>query len=357
MLVSGLLVTMMSLIFIGCMNNKVTDNSEVNLFRQKEAMEVAKRYLEAISVGDIQEANKLYSQEAFYKNKDIGLGKSKINSFVPKELIESGEWAYVIFNVIRSPITGVECDLDNLTIKVVKEGLEYKIAEVESANKQHIFEKNNALRMVGEDGSKSELIINMSNIPKDVYIKEGSVMLNKEAMKNNKFGPTALSYTGEKLAITTLGDNKVFICGAKIEKSKKTQGNVEGKSSNEAGKEENLEGLLDKPIAQKIIPIDILNDVKIKNIVFSELEQELIVEYIEKSGAERINIYKENDGQLLPLKLDEMFPKEKYNIKLKGLDKKVMFISVLGREGATDIHNELIGNYKIDLNKKQITKI
>lgn len=356
LLISIITTLVMSIMLIGCVNKKVENRAEINLFNQKKALDVAKNYLEYIQDGDLESAQKLYTEELASKNKDTNLGESKINSFITEDLIESGDGAYVIFDVVRSLGTGPQCDLDNIIIKVVKIESEYKIEGVSAKNTAHIFEQNDSLRMVEENGSKSDLIITLSNMPKDVYIKDGKVMLNKEIAVNKEFGRVALSYTGEKIAITTKGDSGVFICSADIERSKETQGSVTDSDSEDI-KGDNIKDLLDKPIAQKITPIDIIKDIEINNISFSELENELIVEYSEKLGYKRVNIYKVSDGEKLDLKLDEIFPKEKYDLSLKGLEKKIVFIDVSVRAGATGVRNEVLGKYKIDLNKLSITKI
>ena len=154
---------------------------------------------------------------------------------------------------------------------------EYKIDEVKSMNKKQVFVRNKSLRMIGEDGGKSDLILTLSNLPKDVYVSENKIMLYKEKAPSEAFGPVSLGYKGQKVAISTIGNNKAFLSIAYIEESKAAQGQGGGESAT-AGANQNsnigsdLEELVDKPIAKKVIPLDILDNVKIENLVFSKEE-------------------------------------------------------------------------------------
>lgn len=355
-LINILLISVMVLIFTGCKSNN--ENSQVNIFNPTEAMDVAKNYLENISRGELTKANDLCIEDLLNDNKIISTGTSKIIAYNVDDLIETSNSVYVVFNVLRSSNTEPKCDLDSFAINVVKIEEKYKISEVKAVNKQQIFVKNNGLRVIEDGDGNSKLIVSLKNMPKDVYPRENEVMLYKEPAPRDAFGTISLSYTGQRIAISTVGEGNVFIAIGYLDESKAVQGSSasEGQTSNEAGDTQELQDLLEKPIAKKIVPVDLLRNVTIQNFIFSQEEDNLIVEYIEKSGIKRIKIYKTEDGTLVNTKIDTMFPPEKYNVVLDGLDKNSIYINVSQVEGKNDIDKNILGIYRLDLETLEINK-
>ncbi|MGL5353543.1 MAG: hypothetical protein ACRDA5_09500 [Clostridium sp.] len=352
----NILLMLTTIILLGGCDIISDKNVKINIFNSTEAMDVAKDYLENISKGKVDEANKLCIEEIIANNKEISVGTSKIVAYNVDSLVEKANSVYVVFNVLRSSNSEPKCDLDSFSINVAKVAEEYKITEVKAINKKQIFVKNEGLRVIEEGAGNSQLIINLQNMPTDVYLRENEVMLYKETSPRDAFGMISLSYTGQKIAISTVGKDNVLITIGYLDESKAAQGSSEGQTSNEAGQSENLQDLLEKPIAKKIVTVDLLKDVKIQNLIFSQEEDDLIVEYIEKSGVKRIKLYKTEDGKLTKTTLDEMFSAEKYNVVLNSLDKNAIYINVSEVDGSKDIDKNLSGTYKLDLETLEITK-
>lgn len=356
LLINILLISAIILIFTGCKSNN-NENPQVNIFNPTAAMDIAKEYLDNISVGDISKANELCAQELLNENKIISEGTSKIIAYNVDKLIESYDSIYVMFNVLRSSDSEPKCDLDSLAIKVSKVKDDYKITEVKAANKKQIFVKNNGLRIIEDGAGASQLVISLSNMPKDVYPRDNKIMLYKQPSPLEEFGIISLSYTGQKIAISTIGNEDTFISIGYLNESTEVQGKVsEGQSSNEAKLNQDLQDLLEKPIAKKIVAADLLKNVKIENMIFSQEENNLIVEYTEKSAVKRVKIYKTEDGELVSTNIDTMFPNEKYNVALDGLDKNSIYINVSAIEKNKDINTDILGTYKVDLETLDIIK-
>ncbi|MGL5085106.1 MAG: hypothetical protein ACRC68_05220 [Clostridium sp.] len=354
-IVNILIILTTIILLMGC--NIISDeNVKINIFNSTEAIDIAKEYLENINKGEVGEASKLCVEEIIANNKELSVGTSKIVAYNVDSLIEKANSVYIVFNVLRSSSSEPKCDLDSIAINVAKVGEEYKITEVKSINKKQIFVKNEGLRVIDEGAGNSQLIINLKNMPKDVYLRENEVMLYKETSPRDAFGMISLSYTGQKIAISTVGENNVLIAIGYLDESKPAQGSGEGETSNEAGQSENLQDLLQKPIAKKIVTADLLKDVKIQNLIFSQEEDELIVEYIDKLGVKRIKIYKTEDGTLAKTTIDEIFSVEKYHVVLNSLDKNTIYINVIEVEGSKDIDKNILGTYKLDLETLEITK-
>ena len=188
-------------------------------------------------------------------------------------------------------------------------------------------------------------------------------MLYKEKVPSDNFGPVSLGYKGNKIAISTVSGSSAFISIAYIQESKETQGassqGDEGGNSNQEGANEtsNLEELLDKPIAKKVIPVDMYNGVKINNLVFTFEERYLITEYLNSNLVKRIKVYNSASGDLIELDFDEMFNDDKYNVELLYFKKDEFNIKVTSKDNAEDINEDILGEYKVDIEEKEIKKV
>lgn len=361
LLISLLLFT--SMLFTACSETNInTDNIEI--FGLKKAYDLAEQYLELVKNNNIDEANKLCTEKLIENNKNILLGTSDIIAFAPDNVIESSRSAFIIFNVIRNSSSEPKCDLDNYAIKVIKEDGNYKIDEIKAINLKQVFVRNKSLRMISEDGGSSDLIISLNNIPKDAYLKENELMLYKEKVPADQFGPVSLGYRGKKVAISTISENRAFISVAYIEESKEAQGgaNSQGESGSNTAQESSnvensLEDLVDKPIAKKIVQLDMLNDVTIDNLVFTREERYVILEYFNSNNVKRIKVYNSSSGDLVDLRFDEVIPDDNYSIELLDFKMDEFRVSVTPKEGANNINEEISGEYNVDIESKVIKKI
>lgn len=356
------LLLFLLMMFSACSKTK-SNSEEIDIFGLKKAFDLADEFLGLIKNSDIEEANKLCTEKLLSSNKNISTGTSEIIAYAPDNVIESAKSAFITFNVIRNSSAEPKCDLDNYAIKVIKEDGNYKIDEIKATNLKQVFVKNNALRIIGEDGGQSDLIISLNNIPKDAYLKENELMLYKEKVPVDNFGPVSLGYKGNKIAISTISGGRAFIAIAYIQESKEAQGESSHGGEGGNGNQEststtsNLEDLLDKPIAKKVIPVDMYNGVKIDNLVFTHEERYLITEYMNTNLVKRIKVYNSASGDLIQLNFDEMFNEDKYNIELMDFKKDEFNINVTSKENAKDVNQEVIGEYKVDIEEKEIKKI
>ena len=346
------------MIFSACSNSQ-DDTENVEVFGLQKAFDLAEEYLGLIKNNKLAEANALCTEELINSNNNITTGISNIVAFAPDNVIEYSNSAFMTFNVIRNSSSEPKCDLDSYAIKVVKENDEYKIDEVKATNLKQVFINNDSLRMISEDGGKSDLIISLNNITKDSYLKENKIMLYKEKVPAENFGVVALGYKGDKIAISTTSGNRSFIAIAYIQESQEAQGSSsEGNSGGEGGKneEENLGELLEKPIAKKVIPLDIYNGAIVNNLVFMQEEEYLITEYVNANLSNRIKVYNGSSGDLIALDFDSKFPEEKYSINLLTFKKDEFDISVTAKEGSSDIDKNILGEYTVHVDSLEIKK-
>lgn len=351
---SGILILSVS-ILISC--TKVnTEEVNLDLFDVFKGQDLAKNYLINIRNGDIDKANEICDKELINKNVNLSEGISDIAGFQLDKTIASSEFAYYIFNVIRDSSIEPKSDLESYTIKVKRNGDNYSIGEIKAKSQRELYIKNNALRIIGEKGGKSSLVISLNNIPKDTYLRENKVMLYKEKVPNNNFGKVILGFTGQKVAISTVDDKNAYILIAYIDDTLMQGGTDEVSAStgsqNSALSE--LQDVLEKPVTSKVVSVDLLNDSKINDFIFSKEDDNIAVNYTNKNKIGRLNIYKAEDGESIDTKFDELFNPDIYNIKAQYFDEDKVIFDVYKTDNSMD---DITGKYSLDLKGLEMNKL
>ncbi|MBQ5696082.1 MAG: hypothetical protein IIV48_05445 [Clostridium sp.] len=341
---------------IGCTKIEKVENQKLDLFDVFKGRDVAKNYLNSIKNGDIISANKLCEEELISSNVNISEGVSDISGFQLDKTIASSEFAYFIFNVIRDSNIEPKSDLESYTIKVNRKDDSYTIGEVKSKPQRELYVRNNALRIIGEQGGKSSLVISLNNIPKDTYLRENKIMLYKEKVPNNNFGKAILGFTGKRIAISTIDNKNTFICIAYIDDTLMKSGTdqvSQGESSKNNSINE-LQEVLEKPVTSKVVSVDLLNESTVEDFIFSKDDNNIAINYKDKLGIERLNIYKTDDGSEIETKFDDIFNKNIYNIKAQYFDDDKLFINVYKSDGNTD---DITGNYNFNTKSLELIKL
>ena len=352
---SGILVLTIS-ILIGC--SKVKDDNEVSLdlFDVFKGKELATNYLINIRNDDIEKANEICVRELVDNNVNLSEGISDIVGFQLDKTIASSDFAYYIFNVIRDSSKEPKSGLESYTIKVNRNGDNYSISEIKAKPQRELYIKNNVLRIVGEKGGKSSLVISLNNIPKDTYLRENKIMLYKEKVPNNNFGKVVLGFTGQKIAISTIDDKNAFICIAYIDNTLMQNGtdDISSSTASQGNQISELQEALEKPITSKVVPVDLLNNVQIENFIFSKEDNDIAVNYKNQSGIERLNIYKADDGSKIDAKLEDIFNVNIYNVKAEYFDGHKLIINVYKSDGTID---NTTGEYSFNMKNEEMIKL
>lgn len=343
-------------VLISCSKVNNDNESNIDLFDVFKGKDVATDYLINIRNGDIAKANEVCEKELVDSNVILSEGVSNITGFQLDKTIASSEFAYYVFNVIRDSNVEPKSDLESFTIKVNRKNDNYSIGEINAESKRELYIRNNSLKIIGEKGGKSSLVISLNNIPKDTYLRENKVMLYKEKVPNNNFGKVVLGFTGQKVAISTIDDRNAFICIAYIDETLMQSGadevyqgvSTQGASINE------LQDVLEKPVTNKVVAVDLLNDVKIEDFIFSKEDDNIAVNYKNKVGIDRLNIYKADDGKAVDIKLDEVFNKELYNVKAQYFDEDKLIFDVYKSDGSID---DLTGKYNLNMKSSEMIKL
>lgn len=341
----------------GCSTEKAKNGVEVKLFDVNKGKEVIEDYFINIRKGNISEANSLCAEDILDKTKDLTQGVSEITSFSEYETVEGNKSGYFIFNVIRNSTIEPKSDLEVYTVKVENSDKDYKITDIKSKVNKTVYVKNNTLRIIGEDGGKSSVIISLNNVPKDTYLSDNKIMLYKEKVPREAFGKIGVGFEGKKIAISTSGDNNTYICIAYIDdtlmKSGGTSDPDESKDNSQSGDDQTLE----KPIANKVISVDLLKNSEISDFMFSEEDENLAVNYRNSKNINRVKIYKTEDGSAVDVKIDEVFDENKYNIWVEHFTEDELIFKSSLVKGAVDDNKDLVGEFIINLKTLELTKV
>ena len=354
-ILSTILILIINL-FVGCSNINEKKEEKLDLFDVFKGKDLAINYLINIRNGDISSAVNNCESEILESNINLSEGVSNITGFQLNRAIANSQFAYYIFNVIRDSNIEPKSDLEQYTIKVNRNGDNYIIGEIKSKSQRELYIKNNAIRIIGEKGGKSSLVISLNNIPKDTYLRENKIMLYKEKVPNNSFGRVVLGFTGKKIAISAIDDKNSYICIAYIDDTLMKSGSdiVDLNNNSSVALSEGLQEALEKPVTSKVVSVDLLNNCKIDDFIFSKEDDNLAVNYKNEKGLNRLNIYKAEDGEAINTKFKDIFNEYIYNIKAEYfVDNKVIF-DVFKSDQSID---EMTGKYSLDLTNEEMIKL
>lgn len=354
-ILSTILILIINL-FVGCSNINEKKEEKLDLFDVFKGKDLAINYLINIRNGDISSAVNNCESEILESNINLSEGVSNITGFQLNRAIANSQFAYYIFNVIRDSNIEPKSDLEEYIIKVNRNDDNYIISDIKSKSQRELYIKNNAIRIIGEKGGKSSLVISLNNIPKDTYLRENKIMLYKEKVPNNSFGRVVLGFTGKKIAISAIDDKNSYICIAYIDDTLMKSGSdiVDLNNNSSLALSEGLQEALEKPVTSKVVSVDLLNNCKIDDFIFSKEDDNLAVNYKNEKGLNRLNIYKAEDGEAINTKFKDIFNEYIYNIKAEYfVDNKVIF-DVFKSDQSID---EMTGKYSLDLTNEEMIKL
>lgn len=354
-ILSTILILIINL-FVGCSNINEKKEEKLDLFDVFKGKDLAINYLINIRNGDISSAVNNCESEILESNINLSEGVSNITGFQLNRAIANSQFAYYIFNVIRDSNIEPKSDLEEYIIKVNRNDDNYIISDIKSKSQRELYIKNNAIRIIGEKGGKSSLVISLNNIPKDTYLRENKIMLYKEKVPNNSFGKVVLGFTGKKIAISAIDDKNSYICIAYIDDTLMKSGSdiVDLNNNSSLALSEGLQEALEKPVTSKVVSVDLLNNCKIDDFIFSKEDDNLAVNYKNEKGLNRLNIYKAEDGEAINTKFNDIFNEYIYNIKAEYfVDNKVIF-DVFKSDQSID---EMTGKYSLDLTNEEMIKL
>lgn len=353
---SCVLVLFCILSIAGCSKKEDQEKPKVNTFEIKTANNVVENYMNFIMKEDFENGKKLYTKDLQRKAINLPISNMKIKGYKVTESNEVGRSGIFKVRVTRTSINSSLSCMDEYAIKIVKDGAEYKIGEITSAPQKEAFIEGTGIRFRDKKNVKTNLILDVSGIPKYAYPKDDGARLYKILVPLKKFGPMNFSYEGDKIAFSTYDKNS-FIGLVNIDESLEVQGNADqssGQPSQGSGS-----GVIakEKPIGKDLIPIDLLLNCKVEFMTFSIDEKFLLVQYNSEKMGKCIRVYNVDSGDMISVNFEKDYPIQKVQIIFSSFGEDSMIYEVIPKSNGDGLEGDIIGKWKLNLKNFTVKKL
>lgn len=350
----------------GCMktsqkNNKTQENS----FDIKIAANLVNNYMYSLMNSKSIDTDRFYTYELkeMQKQSPYITSNLKINGYIIDEVDETGKSGVVKMRVLRSDFYSPYAELTMSTLKVIKEGTNYKISDIRDEVQEVALKKGTMLRYKTKNNVKTNLLLRKISIPLYAFSKDDKASINKLPVPVKDYGMLCFSYKGDQIVVTT-HDVDAFAAVVKIDESKAVQGGGDGASKQQGsgsggGGEGEAEGEMaeEESIGKEIIPLDLLKDSIIERISFSLDEKYVLIQYAKKNLGSCIRLYRADSGELSEYKFEDNFPLGKVKVIFSSFDKDVLNFEVIAVSSKDGSINDLIGKWQLDLKEFKAQKI
>jgi hypothetical protein len=363
-LLSFILIACFTVTLSACKTQKKeTQKEQSNEFEIKVAQNVVDMYMKALMKEDIDGAKKLYTKELSEKTKESGKSDLKIKGYSIEETSEVGRSGFFKLKVTRMSLDKPVATLDESSIKVVKEGPDYKIKEVKNETEKEAFLEDDSLRVRSKNNIKTNLLIDSSSFPQYTFAKDDKGNISKQVVPRNKFSVMNFGYEGERIAISSY-DKDSYIGIIKIDESMATQGGGGGggegqgqgggEQGGKGGDSKGAQGSMarEKPIGKEMTSLDLLKDAKVEFMSFSNGEKFLLVQYNKTNLGRCIRVYNTDSGELIKEKFEERYPYGKVEIVFSSFDKDVLNFEVIQKDMKDKAAADLAGKYQMNLKEE-----
>ncbi|KEI09985.1 hypothetical protein Z957_03335 [Clostridium sp. K25] len=341
---------------VGCNNKQYENVKEKDVFDMKIATNIVEKYFNYLELDKYKDAGDMLIGKAKTNTKDITPSDLKLRGHRIVGIMESGGEGNFKIDVMKSNISKPETQILEYVITVIKSGMDYKISNVNSVLMKEVFQSFNQLRLRKENQVDNLLVTSMDGIMGYTYTKGDNGKLVSEIVPKKYFGMCALNYSGDTLAITTR-DKNCFLGLIILDDTMQTQGQPtdQEKGSEQSGAGQNAKMIKEKPIGKQLIPCDILKDTTIENMIFSQDDKLLVIQY--KKGNDRcIKVFDKENGDQIPTIFEEEYPLGKVDVVFKDFQKDKMRYNVV-EKGKEDKGHQYVGEWELDLKNYKISKI
>lgn len=360
-----LFILLISALFItGCtLNNRSDTNNEkdeVNIlsFDNDIASGISRNYMAAMAIGDMKGMRELASSDLA---KGLILQPDntfKITGIRLEETSQKGLNAVYKYIVSKGKIGEPLASLENYYVKVKKDNDEYKVSSVKSVLLYEVFKVENHLKIRTDDNVEVNNITKLKNIPSQIYPKNNKGDIAKISVPKDDYGAVGISFTGHKIGVSTTKGNDTYVCIIEVDDAIPTitKGGSIDKSDNKDSK--NIEELLedeDKLVGKKIVTLDIYENIKVTSLMFTSDDTHIAVNY-NKNNVNRFDFF-ESNGDLIDLKLKNIFAEDKYHLMFRDYKDQEVFFSIEGVKDADGVDQSLIGSYKMSIKDFKLTKL
>lgn len=394
---SGIICFCIFISTFGCNISHVKQSSELKEFDIEKAFQVVNQYMVANMKNDVNEMEKFYSS-AFKKDNSTKPQQDVIiNGYRFDEVNQAQSMADINVRVTKINTKIPYASLEIQDFKVIKEKNDYKIKSIDIENQNESFEtyannnnqntsngsNNNQNMLNGSNNNqnalsgrqirvrlrnnvKTNLVTNFQGIPKYYYTQDDKARITKIPVTLGQFGVTAFAYGGTIEAITTKGDNP-FIEIVHFDESMATQGGTGGSDSGGGGSSSGggtagggvNQAQPETPISKDIMPIDIIPGAVINNMVFSQDERYLAIQYSKPNLGNSIRIYLNKNGKIISFQFEKNYPMDKVDVKIINFVEDGLIYNVEPRDGKANDNSikNIIGTWQIDMKKYKPKRI
>lgn len=332
-------------------NKEVKERVQSIYFDNSIAIEVAKEYMEALKDNNIDKIKVLSDKDIEKSIKVLPNKSCKIGGIKLISTAQMGNKTLFKFNITRNRIGEPNSTLEEYYLEVMKnkEG-EYKVSKLKSKELYEVFLEGDRLKLRKDNEVSLGNLIDLKSLPDKIYPKVNLIDITKVSVPKEKFSPLEISFSGDKVAISTLGGEDSYIGIVEVQDSKETLA-----KEGEEGEEEVKEEKEDKNVGKNIVSLDVLKGCKVSSLNFSGDDLYLIVNYI-KGGATRFKIY-ETSGNIISLDLEDKFSEEEYNVIYEKIKNNEIIINVTKILEEKNDESDLTGRYKISLKDFKLEKL
>ena len=352
-----LLIILFIIVLPGCKTTKTEETSESISFDIGAAKNVVNTYMNNLMKENYENIKKLYVKELAESKSNMSNNDLKIKGYNITEINEIGRSGIFKVKVTRTDMKRTSASLDEYAIKVIKDGAEYKISEINDTVEKECFLEGEGLRNRSKNDVKTNLIIDYSGIPQYVFSKDDKAEIYKNTVPKENFGTINFSFSGERLAFSTFGKD-AYLGVVLIDESLQVQGESGGNTLSSQGDTggSNVKAK-EKPIGKEVISLDLINDSKIEFITFSLDEKFILAQYIKPNSLKCIRIYKTNSGEIIPLKFEDNYDLTKVDIIFSSFDKDVLNYEVVEKGTIDKSQTDIVGRWKLDLRDFKVKKL
>ncbi|GAA0726160.1 head-tail adaptor protein [Clostridium malenominatum] len=356
----------------GCrrIDRKPTVEKEVDkTFDIKAAKNIVDGYMSYLTNDDYENALKFYSKELLTgtskTSKDMK-GPLKIKGYNIDEIIELGRAGLFKVKVTKMSEKEPYASLEEYTIKINKEDMDYKIQDINTITEREIFLRHGTIRIRVKNNIDNNLLIENSGIPSYEYSKNDKAKTNKLEVPKNNYGPMIFSYKGESLVITTY-DKDSYIGLIKVDESMTVQGEASsggqggeagqgGQQGAQGGQQQKGNMAKEKPMGKNITSLDLIQDSKVNFVVFSSNEKFVLAQYT-KDNAKSIRVYEVETGEIISYEFEKYYPMNKVNVIFSSFDKDSLNFEVVPRVTSDKSIGGLVGRWQLDLKEFKVKKV
>lgn len=356
-----ILVLAISLLFVqfisvGCTSKKKEESKGTTEgFDMKAASNVADTYMKYLMKEDTENSKKFYSKELSKGATGEENRNLKILGYDLSETNEIGKSGLFKMRVSRADKSKPFASLDEYSLKIKKEGSDYKISETNNVVQKEAFIQNNQIRLRNKNNVNTNLVVDFGGIPNYAFSKDDKTNVDKITVPKNHYGIITFGYTGDSLAISTF-DKDAYIAIIKLEEAMSVQGagqGGEGGGDTEGGDKQKGgaggAGGQEKPIGKEITSLDLLKSSTVEFLTFSPTEKFITVQYTKPGIGHCIRVYQSDGGDLISYKFEEKFPMDKVDVLFSSYDKETLNFDVVPKNANDKSAGDITGKWQLNL--------